>query len=190
MPQSLKHIYQTSLALFTDFYQLTMAYAYWKSGSRSQEAVFHLFFRHNPFKGGFAVFCGLKTAIEFIQQFRFTDTDLAYLKNQQDSAGNLIFEPAFLDYLKHMNFTCDVDAVPDGTVVFAGEPLVRIQGPIIQAQLLESALLNIINFQTLLATKAARIKISSHHKQVIEFGMRRAQCKRLAAILSDACVER
>jgi len=171
----LKQIYRESLTMLTDFYQLTMAYAYWKSGKRDQEAVFHLFFRSAPFNGGFTVACGLEYVIDFLSQFKFLPEDLAYLATLKGRDGKPLFEPAFLDYLKNLEFNCDLHAVPEGTIVFAHEPLLRVQGNIIQCQLLETALLNFINFQTLIATKSARICLAAKGSPVIEFGLRRAQ---------------
>jgi len=167
--------YNQSLSLLTDFYEISMAYGYWKSKSDRKEAVFHLFFRKNPFKGGFAVACGLEYAIDYLENFRFDKTDIDYLSSFRGNDNKLIFEKAFLDYLGSLKFECDVDAMPEGTVVFPHEPLIRIQGPIIQAQILETALLNILNFQTLIATKAARMLVASQGTPVLEFGLRRAQ---------------
>ncbi len=161
--------------LLTDFYQLTMAYGYWKKGIQDQEAVFHLNFRRNPFQGGFAVAAGLETLIHYLQSFRFQETDLSYLASLKGSTGEPIFCQEFLNYLSTIQFSCHLDAVPEGTVVFPYEPLVRVQGPILQCQLLESALLNLINFPTLIATKAARVRLSAKNDEVIEFGLRRAQ---------------
>lgn len=169
------YLYNHSLSLLTDLYQLTMVYGYWKSGIAEREAIFHLNFRRWPFKGGFAIAAGLETAIQFIQSFHFTPTDLSYLETLQDTAGNILFEKEFLDFLARFEFQCDIDAMPEGSAVFPYEPLVRVRGPIWQAQLLESPLLNLINFQTLIATKAARICQSAYPDPVIEFGMRRAQ---------------
>ncbi|SDK31447.1 nicotinate phosphoribosyltransferase [Catalinimonas alkaloidigena] len=168
-------LYGTSLSLLTDLYELTMAYGYWKAGRGEQEAVFNLFFRKPPFKGGYALACGLEPALEFLQTLRFTDDDLAYLAELKGSDDQPLFEVAFLDYLRDMRFSCDVDAIPEGTVVFGNEPLVRIQGPILQAQIIETALLTILNFQTLIATKAARVCQSAQGEPVLEFGLRRAQ---------------
>ncbi|HUY89535.1 MAG TPA: nicotinate phosphoribosyltransferase [Pirellulales bacterium] len=168
-------LYQTSLALLTDLYQLTMAYAYWKSGTADHEATFYLHFRTNPFKSGYAVACGLGLAIDFIEQFRFADEDLTYLASLVGADERPLFEPAFLDALRRLRLTCDIDALPEGTPVFAQEPLVRVQGPILQAQLLETPLLNLINFQTLVATKSARICQAARGEPVLEFGARRAQ---------------
>lgn len=160
--------------LLTDFYELTMAYGYWKLDMHEQTAVFHLIFRKHPFKSNHAISCGLATVIDFLQQWRFKEDDLDYLATLK-SRQSPLFSQAFLDYLRQLTFTCSVDAIPEGTVVFANEPLIRIQGPLIQCQLIESALLNIMNFQTLVATKASRVCRAAKSDPVIEFGMRRAQ---------------
>ena len=173
--QGLDDLYRSSLALLTDLYQLTMAYAYWKSGTHDKEAVFHLFFRRNPFGGGFTLACGLTRAIEFIERLRFEEDDLAYLASLAGNDGRPLFEAGFLEELRGLRLTCDVDAIPEGSVTFPQEPLVRVRGPILQGQLLETALLNIINFETLIATKAARIRIAAKDDPVLEFGLRRAQ---------------
>lgn len=164
-----------SLALLTDFYQLTMSYAYWKAGLDQREAVFQLFFRKRPFEGGFTVAAGLEGAIHYLQNFRFTDSDIDYLASLPKREGGPFFEPAFFDYLRNLRFSCDIDAVPEGTVVFPYEPLLRVKGPLLQCQLLESPLLNLVNFPTLIATKAARVCIAAQGDSVFEFGLRRAQ---------------
>lgn len=164
-----------SLALLTDLYQLTMAYGYWKLGRSEQEAVFHLFFRKTPFAGGYAVAAGLGPAIDFLKAFRFDESDVDYLSTLTGNDDQPLFEDGFLEYLKELRLTCDVDAMLEGTVAFAQQPLVRLKGPILQCQLLETALLNIINFQTLIATKAARINQATGGEPVLEFGLRRAQ---------------
>jgi nicotinate phosphoribosyltransferase len=161
--------------LLTDLYQLTMAYGYWKLGMQDQEAVFQLIYRKNPFNGNYAVACGLAIVIEFLQDWHFKADDIAYLASLKTANGDVLFEPMFLDYLAELRFTCDVAAVPEGTIVFANEPLLRIKGPLLQGQLIESTLLNIINFQTLIATKASRICRAAKGETVLEFGMRRAQ---------------
>jgi nicotinate phosphoribosyltransferase len=171
----LNELYKPSLSLLTDLYELTMAYGYWKKGFHERDAVFHLFFRHAPFSGGYAVACGLEAVCEFLEQFSFDDTDIACLEQLAGSDGEPLFEEAFLTNLRSLSFSCDVDAVPEGTVVFAHEPLVRISGPLLQAQIMESALLNIINFQTLIATKAVRVVEAACGDPVLEFGLRRAQ---------------
>jgi len=162
-------------ALLTDLYQLTMAYGYWKTGAASKEAVFHLFFRSQPFKGGFSVACGLSDAIDYLRTLAFEEAELAYLGTLEGSDRKPLFEPGFLDYLRALEWTCDVDAVPEGTIVFPHEPLIRVQGPLIQCQLVETTLLNFLNFQTLVATKAARICLAARGEPVVEFGLRRAQ---------------
>ncbi|MFL6195971.1 MAG: nicotinate phosphoribosyltransferase [Thermoanaerobaculia bacterium] len=172
---TLQSVYRDSLSLLTDLYQLTMAYGYWKSGTAEKQAAFHLFFRRNPFGGGFAVACGLGPALEYIQGLRFREDDLEYLAGLRGNDDRPLFEPAFLDHLRGVRFCCDVDAVPEGTVVFAQEPLVRVTGPLLVAQLLETALLNLINFQTLIATKAARLRLAAGDDPILEFGLRRAQ---------------
>jgi nicotinate phosphoribosyltransferase len=170
-----KDLYQSNLVLLTDFYQLTMAYAYWKSGKGEQEAVFNLFFRKNPFEGGFSIAAGLDYVVDFCRNFKFESEDLSYLREMKQKDGSAVFESGFLDYLKEMKFSCDIDAVEEGTVVFPNAPLIRVKGPLIQCQLLETPLLNIINFQTLIATKAARINLAAQGAPVLEFGLRRAQ---------------
>ncbi|GMQ29854.1 nicotinate phosphoribosyltransferase [Algoriphagus confluentis] len=170
-----KDLYQSNLVLLTDFYQLTMAYAYWKAGKGEQEAVFNLFFRKHPFQGGFSLAAGLDYVIDYCKNFRFSGTDLDYLAQMKNQDGSPVFEVGFLDYLKNLKFSCDIDAVEEGTVVFPNAPLIRVRGPLIQCQLLETPLLNIINFQTLIATKAARINVAANGAPVLEFGLRRAQ---------------
>lgn len=171
----MKSIYGESLALLTDLYQLTMAYGYWKRGMEKKEAVFHLFFRKPPFGGNFAIAAGLEQAVSFIESFAYDESDLAYLSSLKGSRGSPLFERAFLDYLRKFKFSCRLDAVEEGTAVMPYEPILRIQAPMIQAQLLESPLLNIVNFQTLIATKASRICLAARPDPVVEFGMRRAQ---------------
>jgi len=165
----------SSLALLTDLYELTMAYGYWKLGRSAQQAAFHLFFRTAPFQGAYAVAAGLEAALDFLAEFRFREDDLAYLAALRGNDGQPLFAREFLDELARFRFACDVDAVPEGTIVFGHEPLIRVCGPILQAQLAETALLNIVNFQTLIATKAARVVRAADGDPVIEFGLRRAQ---------------
>lgn len=162
-------------ALLTDLYQLTMAQGYWKSGKADQDAVFELFFRKPPFQCGFTIAAGLAPAIDFLGAFRFTDEDTAFLGTLRGNDGRALFDGKFLDYLKTLRFTGDAHAIPEGTVVFPQEPLLRIVGPILQCQLLETAMLNLINFQSLVATKAARVCLAAQGELVLEFGLRRAQ---------------
>lgn len=168
-------LYDTSLSLLTDLYQVTMAYGYWKSGTAEKEAVFNLYFRKNPFGGGFTVACGLTNVIGYIEHFGFSKKDLRYLRTLTGNDGEPLFDVAFLDYLADLKLTCTVDAIPEGTVVFPNEPLVRVRGPILQCQLLETPLLNLINFETLIATKAARLRLVAGADTLLEFGLRRAQ---------------
>ena len=152
-----------------------MACGYFKAGVTDHEAVFHVTFRENPFGGQFTVACGLAIAIDFLRTFRFTDAEVDYLASQHGNDGKPLFDSRFLDYLRRLQLTCDVDAIPEGTLVFPDEPLVRVVGPVVQCQLLETALLNIFNFQSLIATKAARVCLAAEHDPVIEFGLRRSQ---------------
>jgi nicotinate phosphoribosyltransferase len=123
-----------NLALLTDLYQLTMAYAYWKSGTYKKDAVFNLSFRKNPFGGGFAVACGLAQVVEVLENFAFDGSDLAYLAQLEGSDGKALFERDFLQYLSQLEFSCDVDAIPEGTVVFPHEPLVQVQSQLSKAK--------------------------------------------------------
>ncbi len=168
-------LYGTSLALLTDLYQLTMAYGYQATAAGDKEAVYHLFFRRAPFGGNVAVSAGLEQVIEYLQRLRYTDDDVAYLATVRGNDGEPLFSQRFLDYLTAFEFACDVDAIPEGTAVFANEPLLRVRGPIIQCQLLETSLLNLVNFQTLIATKAARVRHAAGDDTIMEFGLRRAQ---------------
>lgn len=171
----INQLYNTSLSLLTDLYQLTMAYGYWKAGKAEQEAVFNLYFRKHPFQGGFTIACGLSSVIDYLKDYRFSEDDLAYVGSITGNDGEKLFEPGFLDYLKNIEFACSIDAIPEGTAVFPNEPLLRIQGPILQCQLLETPLLNLINFQSLIATKAARMRLVAKEDSLLEFGLRRAQ---------------
>ncbi|KQS33559.1 nicotinate phosphoribosyltransferase [Dyadobacter sp. Leaf189] len=171
----INQLYDTSLSLLTDLYQLTMAYGYWKSGKAEQEAVFNLYFRKHPFQGGFTISCGLNSVIEYIREYRVSQSDLDYVGSLKGNDGNALFEPGFLEYLSQMELQCSIDAIPEGTVVFPNEPLIRVQGPILQCQLLETPLLNLINFQSLVATKAARMRLVAKDDTLLEFGLRRAQ---------------
>ena len=155
-------------ALMTDLYELTMLAGYFENGMHEKQASFDLYFRKIPFNGSYAVFAGLAPALNYLEQLRFTDEELAYLKELN------IFRPQFLDYLRNFRFRCKITAPPEGTVVFGNEPLLTVEGCLAEAQLAETAILNIINFQTLIATKAARINQAAGDGTVIEFGMRRA----------------
>jgi nicotinate phosphoribosyltransferase len=168
-------LYRPSLALLTDFYELTMAYAAWKSTSAARQASFTLSFRHHPFGGGFTVAAGLEQAIDLVLHLRFQPDDLGFLAAQCGADGERLFDPGFLTALSRLEVDLDVDAVEEGTVVFPHEPVLRVEGPVLPALLLESALLAVINFQTLIATKAARVALAARGEPVLEFGLRRAQ---------------
>jgi nicotinate phosphoribosyltransferase len=155
--------------LLTDLYELTMLAGYLQEGMADTPAVFDLYFRHNPFEGGYAIFAGLQPALESLEGLRFHETEIDYLR----SLG--LFKPVFLDFLRNFRFCGRVIAPPEGTVVFAHEPLLTVSGSLAETQLVETLLLNSINFQTLVATKAARICYAAGDAEVIEFGLRRAQ---------------
>lgn len=158
-----------NLTLLTDLYQLTMMQGYYSNHSNNHEVVFDLFYRTNPSKNGYAICAGLTQAIEYIENLCFTDADIAYLEELN------LFQKDFLEYLRDFKFTGDIDAIPEGTVVFPMEPLLRVKAPIFEAQFVETALLNIINHQSLIATKAARVVRAAEGDPVLEFGLRRAQ---------------
>ena len=168
-------LYRPALGLVTDLYQLTMAYGYWKRGLARRTASFYWSFRSAPFGGKSALLCGIQNAVEFLEAFRFDQSDADYLATLAGLDGRPLFEDGFLDALTGLRFSCDVDAVPEGTVVYPHTPLLRVTGPLIQAQLVETPLLNLLNFQTLIATKASRIVAAAAGAPVLEFGMRRAQ---------------
>ncbi len=159
--------YNSTMA--TDLYQLTMVYGYYKSGTAHRKAVFDLFFRRLPWNNGYAIAAGLEQAVEYLNNLRFTKDDLDYLRSLK------LFSDDFLEYLGKLRFTGDVDAVVEGTPIFPNEPIMRITAPIAEAQLIETSLANIINHQTLIATKAARIVSAAEGTEVMEFGLRRAQ---------------
>ena len=156
-----------NFSLLTDFYELTMMQGYFLHDF-NPPAVFEMFFRKHPFGGGFTVCAGLETLLRALEKMRFTDDDLGYL----DSTGT--FRQGFLTWLSGLSFSGDIRAVPEGEMVFPGEPLVQVHAPLIEAQWVESIILNIINFQTLIATKGARICMAADPAEVIDFGLRRA----------------
>lgn len=156
------------LQLLTDLYELTMMQGYFRTGNR-ERVVFDLFYRDNPCGGGYAISAGLQQALDYIENLTFSDEDIDYLA----SVG--VFENDFLDYLRDFKFSGDVYAIPEGTVIFPHEPIVKVVAPIMEAQLMETALLNIINHQTLIATKASRVCYAAGDDGVMEFGLRRAQ---------------
>ncbi|GHV64802.1 nicotinate phosphoribosyltransferase [Spirochaetia bacterium] len=155
-------------ALFTDFYSLTMAHGYWKKNI-NHRAVFEMFFRRQPFGNGFTIFAGLETFLENLRSFHYSADDIAYLR------GLKIFDESFIDYLADFRFTGSIYAIDEGSVVFPHEPLIRVDGNIIECQIIEGMLLNTVNFQSLIATKTARVWLASGKGQLVEFGLRRAQ---------------
>lgn len=157
-----------SLALHTDLYQINMAESYWADGIHERKAVFELFFRNLPFGNGYAVFAGLERILDYLRDFHFSESDLTYLKEE------LGYQDDFITYLKDVRFTGDVYSMVEGELVFANEPIIRVETSLIEAQLVETALLNIVNYQTLIATKASRIKQVVRDEVVMEFGSRRA----------------
>ncbi len=157
-----------NLTMLTDFYELTMGNGYFKSGKKDEIAYFDMFFRSIPDNGGFAIMAGLDQLIEYLDNIHFTDEDLELLKSKG-------FCEEFLDYLRNFHFECDVKAIPEGTPIFPGEPIVTVRGPLIQAQLIETMILISINHQSLIATKANRIVRAAQGRAVMEFGSRRAQ---------------
>ena len=181
-------LYRPPLGLLTDFYELTMAYAAWKEGIAGREASFTVTFRRNPFEGGFTIAAGLADVLDLIATWRLGEEDLAYLSSIENVSASSVpgtpgtprnppklFDPGFVEMLRGLELDLDVDAVPEGTVLFPYEPLLRVSGPVVPGMLLESAILAILNFQSLIATKAARICLAAAGAPVIEFGMRRAQ---------------
>ncbi len=155
-------------ALFTDFYELTMAHGYWKE-NMNQEAVFDMFFRRHPFNGGFSVLAGTEPLLDAITNFTFSADDIAYL------ASLNVFEQGFLDFLKDFKFSGDIYMMDEGSVIFPQEPVVRVHARLIEAQIVEGLVLNLINFQSLIATKTARVWLASRKAPIMEFGLRRAQ---------------
>lgn len=154
--------------LYTDFYELTMAQGYFYSGKKNHSATFNYFFRTNPFKGGFTVFAGLRDFLELLKDFTYSESDINYLKEQG-------FRSDFLNYLKDFQFSGNITSVQEGEIVFPNEPILQVEGNIIESQLIESILLNILNFESLIATKAFRIKMVAGDRIFTDFGLRRAQ---------------
>ena len=154
-------------ALHTDLYQINMGYAYFKDGIHERKSYFDVYFRKIPFGGGYAVFAGLAKIIDYVNSFKFTESDIDFLRQ-------LGYEEDYLNYLSDMKFTGDIRSVKEGEIVFGNEPLIRVEAPLIQAQIMETAILNIVNYQILIATKAARIKHLCPDEVCMEFGTRRA----------------
>ena len=155
-------------AIYTDYYELTMAQGYFLAGRHTERACFDYFFRALPFDGGYVIFAGLSDFLQILQNFQFHEDELDYLANQG-------FAPEFIDYLRDFELNVTIQAVKEGEIVFPLEPIVRVEGTIIEAQILETLLLNILNFESLIATKARRMKFAAGDRSVIDFGLRRAQ---------------
>ncbi len=158
-----------NLTLLTDLYELTMMQAYFKNKNKNETVVFDAFYRDNPFGSGYAICCGIEQVVKYIKNLKFSDDDLNYLKSLN------MFDNDFIEYLANFKFSGDIYAIPEGSVIFPREPIVKIIAPIIEAQLIETALLNIINHQSLIATKASRVCYAAQGDGVMEFGLRRAQ---------------
>ena len=162
----------TDIAMLTDLYELTMAQGLWESGKANEQGCFTAFYRDHPFGSAYAVMCGTAELPELVENLRFTPEDIDYLASLQAPAGGAMFKPAFLDYLRNFRAHVNIDAVPEGELVFPREPMVRVTGPALECQLLETALLNIVGFQTLVATKTARVVLAADGRPVAEFGLR------------------
>ena len=168
-------VYRPDFGLLTDLYQLTMAAGYYEQKLHQRKAVFHLFYRKAPFGGDFAISAGLPLAIDIVNRLHFSADDVQYMGRLKGANGQPLFKESFLNFLQRMKFTGSIHAVPEGEIALPHEPLLRIEAPLIEAQLLETALLTVMNFSTLIATKAARIKAAAGEDTVLEFGLRRAQ---------------
>lgn len=169
-----QNISSKNMALLTDLYQLTMAQGYISNGKEDTDGCFYIFFRDYPFNGGYAVACGIAQIVNYIENFKFTDNDIEYLASIKGSDNKQFFKDSFLEYLRDMKLSLDIDAVAEGEIVFPLEPVIRVKGPILQCQIVETAILNAFNFETLVATKASRI-CNAAGCPVMEFGLRRAQ---------------
>lgn len=166
---------EINMTMMTDFYELTMANGYFETGMADDVACFDMFFRTIPDQGGFAIMAGLEQMIEYIKELHFNDEDIQFLRSKN------MFSEGFLDYLKNFKFACDIWAVPEGTPIFPGEPIITVKGPMIQAQFVETLILLMINHQSLIATKASRIVRAADGRAVMEFGTRRAHGTSAAA---------
>ena len=164
-----KSFQEPNLTMLTDFYELTMANGYFANGFQDTICYFDMFFRKVPDNGGFAIMAGVEQLVEYLQNLTFTEEDIQYLHSKH------IFSEKFLEYLRDFTFSCDVWAIPEGTPIFPGEPIVTVRGPTIQAQFVETMVLLCVNHQSLIATKANRISRAAQGRAVMEFGSRRAQ---------------
>ena len=164
----------TSRALATDLYQLTMAQGYFSTGLSERQAIFHMFYRNPPFGGRYVVAAGLQSFADWLDQHTYNEEDLEYLSSLNGRDGSPLFTKDFLSYLGRWKFRGSIEAVPEGTIIFPHEPMVRVRGPLLDSQIIETTLLNLMNFQTLIATKASRVKLAAGEDEVLEFGLRRA----------------
>ncbi len=165
---------ETSSALATDLYELTMAQGYLLSGMADRTSVFHMFYRHAPFAGRYVVVAGVATFADWLETLQFNDDDIKFLASVAGKDGKPIFVEKFLEYLQQWRFRGTIKAMPEGTIIFPHEPIVRVQAPLFDAQIIETALLSIVNYQSLIATKASRIRLAAGGNEVLEFGLRRA----------------
>lgn len=177
------------LALHTDKYQINMMYAHWMNGTHKRKAVFEAYFRKLPFGNGFAVFAGLERIAQYIAELRFTEDDIRYLSEQEEN-----YAPAFLEELLQFHFQGSLHSMKEGALVFQDEPLIRVEGTIMEAQLVETAILNFMNYQTLIATKASRIKQVAPDDTLLEFERavrrkRMPQCGAHAPLMSAASMQ-
>ena len=154
-------------ALYTDYYELTMAQGYFLAGRQDEKASFDYFFRDIPFEGGYVIFAGIADLLKTLKNFRFHEDEIAYLAEQG-------FRQDFLNYLRDFELTADIYSAKEGEIIFPREPIVRVEGSIIESQILETLLLNILNFESLIATKASRMKYAAGNRKVLDFGLRRA----------------
>lgn len=170
------------LSLVTDFYELTMSNTYFANNMQNTIAYFDVFFRHIPDNGGYSIFAGLEQVIEYIKNLNFNNDDISYLRNLNK------FSNSFLEYLSNFKFTGDIWAIPEGTVIFPNEPLITVRAPIIEAQIVETMLLMLINHQSLIATKSSRIVSAAKGRPIMEFGARRAHSVDAAVLGARAAI--
>ena len=164
----------TSRALATDLYQLTMAQGYFSTGLSERQSIFHMFYRTPPFGGRYVVAAGLQSFADWLEQHSFNPDDIDYLSSLTGRDGSPLFSQDFLDYLSAWRFRGSIEAIPEGTIIFPHEPMVRVRAPLLDGQIIETTLLTLVNFQTLVATKASRVRLAAGNDEVLEFGLRRA----------------
>jgi len=164
----------TSRALATDLYQLTMAQGYFSTGLSERQSIFHMFYRTPPFGGRYVVAAGLQSFADWLEQHSFNPDDIDYLSSLTGRDGSPLFSQDFLDYLGAWRFRGSIEAIPEGTIIFPHEPMVRVRAPLLDGQIIETTLLTLVNFQTLVATKASRVRLAAGNDEVLEFGLRRA----------------